>query len=180
MIRTAITDQAIDAAALLAEVTTDATGATTLFVGTRSPTDSSNSDTKPRRVRISAATTTEPIQTRPARRPRTTRCSRQLHSKRRRPNRPTPISRRRLISNRLRVIRHRDRSLGSLVLPIGCESRVLHAPDTGPAPFGPAKRPDARSDRHPVSRGTQRLVPKAPRDAHRDRRPGARLFDAAK
>jgi len=34
MIRTAITDAAIDAAALLAEVTTDATGATTLFLGT--------------------------------------------------------------------------------------------------------------------------------------------------
>lgn len=34
MIRTAITDQAIDAAALLEEVTSDATGATTLFLGT--------------------------------------------------------------------------------------------------------------------------------------------------
>jgi molybdopterin synthase catalytic subunit len=34
MIRTAIVEQVIDAAALLAEVTTAATGATTLFVGT--------------------------------------------------------------------------------------------------------------------------------------------------
>ncbi len=34
MIRTAITDQAINAAALLEEVTSDATGATTLFLGT--------------------------------------------------------------------------------------------------------------------------------------------------
>ncbi len=34
MIRTALTEHAIDAAALLAEVTSDATGATTLFLGT--------------------------------------------------------------------------------------------------------------------------------------------------
>ena len=34
MIRTAIVESAIDAAALLAEVTSEATGATTLFVGT--------------------------------------------------------------------------------------------------------------------------------------------------